>query len=44
MFEELVKNTRTDRYNIMCSIDAHKKNPPKHDDGSSSGGYPLPSN
>ena len=28
----------------MCSIDAHEKNPSEHDDGSSGGGYPLPSN
>ena len=23
MFEEFIRNARTDRYNIMCSIDAH---------------------
>ena len=29
----------------MCSIDAHEiNNPSEHDDGSSGGGYPLPSN
>ena len=45
MFEGFIRNTRTDRYNIMCSIDAHKK---EHQsscgDGSSGGGCPLPSN
>ena len=25
VFEGFIRNTRTDRYNIMCSIDAHKK-------------------
>ena len=45
MFEEFIINTRTDRYNPMCFIDAHEKNnPSEHYDGSSSGGYPLPSN
>ena len=28
----------------MCSIYSHEKNSSEHDDGSSSGGYPLPSN
>ena len=28
----------------MCDIDAYLKNPSEHDDGISSGGYPLPSN
>ena len=26
--EEFIRNARTDRYNIMCSIDAHKKQQP----------------
>ena len=26
VFEEFIKNVRPDRYNIMCSIDAHEKN------------------
>ena len=25
MFEEFIRNERTDRYNIMCYIDANKK-------------------
>ena len=45
MFEEFIRNEITDRYNIMCSIDAHEKdNTSEFDDGSSSGGYQLPSN
>ena len=28
VFEELIRNEKTDRYNIMCSIDAHKKENP----------------
>ena len=41
---EFIRNSRTERYNIMCYIDAHKKNPLEHDDGSRAGGYPLTSN
>ena len=45
VFEGFIINARTDRYNIMCSIDAHKK---EHQsscgDGSSGGGCPLLSN
>ena len=37
VFERFIINARTDRYNIMCSIDAH-------DDKSRGGGYPLTSN
>ena len=45
LFEGFIRNAITDIYNIMCAIDAHEKiNPPEHDDGSSGGGYPLPSN
>ena len=45
MFEGFIRNARTDRYNIMFSIDAHEKiNLLEHDDGSSCGGYPLLSN
>ena len=45
MFEKFIRIAITDRYNIMCSIDAHeKKNPQQHDDGSSGGGYPIPLN
>ena len=45
LFEGFIKNARTDIYNIICSIDAHEKiNPSGHYDGSSGGGYPLPSN
>ena len=44
-FEEFIRNERTGRYNLMCSIDTHKKdNPPHFDDFSSGGGYVLPSN
>ena len=25
VFEGFIKNARNDKYNIMCSIDAHKK-------------------
>ena len=25
VFEGFIRNARTDRYNIMCSIDAHEK-------------------
>ena len=25
VFEEFIRNTRTDRYNMICSIDAHEK-------------------
>ena len=25
VFEEFIRNSRTDRYNLMCSIDAHEK-------------------
>ena len=25
VFEEFIRNVRTDRYNLMCSIDAHEK-------------------
>ena len=45
LFEVFVRNARTDRYNIMCSIDAHEKEHQSSFDYSSSGeGCPLPSN
>ena len=45
MFEEFIRNARTDRYNLMCYIDAHEKNNSSVNDyGSSGGGYPLPLN
>ena len=45
MFEEFIRNARTDRYNLMCSINTHeKKNPSEHDYGISGSGYPLQSN
>ena len=25
VFEAFIRNARTDRYNLMCSIDAHEK-------------------
>ena len=39
-------NTITDRYNIICSIDAHEREHQSYicDDGSSGGGCPLPIN
>ena len=43
VFEEFIKNARTDKYNIICSIDAHEKQyPSSFDDVSSGGGYKLP--
>ena len=45
VFEGFIRNTRTDRYNTMCDIDAHETmNQSEHDDVSSGVGYPLPSN
>ena len=45
IFETFIRNARTEIYNTMCSIDAPKKiNPSEHDDESSGGGYPIPSN
>ena len=28
LFEEFIRNVRTERYNLMCSIDANEKNNP----------------
>ena len=28
VFEGFIRNSRTDRYNVMCSIDAHEKENP----------------
>ena len=45
LFEGFIRNARTDRYNIMCPIDAHEKEHPSYcDDGRISGGCTLPSN
>ena len=45
LFEEFIRNSRIERYNLMCSIDAHDKHKPSSfDDGSSGGGRALPSN
>ena len=45
VFEELFKNARTDRYNLMCSIDAHEKQHLSYIDGGNiGGGNALPSN
>ena len=41
MFEEFIIKERTDRYNLMCSIDSHEKNPSEHDDESRGGGYTI---
>ena len=44
VFEEFIRNARNDRYNLMCSIDAHEKQQPSSfDDGNGSGGNTLPS-
>ena len=44
LFEAFIINARTDRYIIMCSIDAYKieHQPSSCDDGRISGGFPLP--
>ena len=45
VFENFIKNARTDRYNLVCSIDAHEKeHPSPFNDGNSDDGYTLPSN
>ena len=45
LFEGFIINSRTARYNIMCSIDAHEKDHTLSCDCGSSGyGFPLPSN
>ena len=45
LFEVFIINVRTDRYTIMCYIDAHEKEHPSScGDGSSGGDFPLPSN
>ena len=45
VFEGFIRNARTDRYNIMCYIDAHDKyHLSSCDDGSRGGGCPIPSN
>ena len=44
VFEGFIINARTDRYNIMCSIDAYEREhqSSRCDDGNSGGGCPLP--
>ena len=44
VFEGFIINSRTDRCNIMCSIDSHEINNQSSscDDGRSGGGCPLP--
>ena len=45
VFEEYIRNSRTDRYNLMCFIDAHEKHQPSYvDDISSGGGNELQQN
>ena len=45
LFEDSITNTRTDRYNLMCSLVAHdKKVPAYEDDESSIGDRPIPKN
>ena len=42
---EAFLNSRTDRYNIMCSIIAHDKQEPSYvDDEKSGGSTPIPKN
>ena len=43
VFEEFIRNARTNKYNIMCSIDLREKQSPSYiDDVSSSGVNALP--
>ena len=45
MFECFIKNTRTDKYNLICSIFSHDKQQPTYVDGESSGlDRPIPKN
>ena len=45
VFEVFIRNARAERYNSMCSIDAHeKKHQSSCDDSISNGGGPPPSN
>ena len=45
VFEEFIRNARTDRYNLICSIDSHQKQQPSYiDDVSNGGGNVSPSN
>ena len=45
-FEGFIRNERTDRHHIMCSIDAYEKyhQSSRCDDGRNGGGCPLPKN
>ena len=44
-FKIYIRNARTDRYSLMCSIDAHEKQQlSSANDGNSGGGNTLPSN
>ena len=45
LFESFIRNARTDRYDIICFINAYgKNNPSEHDDEIRGSGYLLPSN
>ena len=46
LFEGFIINARTDRYNIICSVDAYEREHQSYscDDGRSGGGCPLPTN
>ena len=45
VFEKYIRNARTNRYNLMCYIDADEKQQPLYvDNGSSGGGKAIPSN
>ena len=39
MFEDFITHTRTDRYNLMCSLVAHDKMQTNDEDDESSLGY-----
>ena len=42
VFEKYIRNAITGRYNIMCYINAHEKQPPLYvDEGGSSGGKAI---
>ena len=44
-FKIYIRNARTDRYNLMCYIDAHEKQHTSYvDDSISSGGKAIPPN
>ena len=45
MFEDFIKNTKTDRYHLMYYIISHDEQQLLHEDGERSIGYiPIPNN